>query len=111
MGWQDSPFQSSSISPIEDALLTLFRVLNNDGQQKLMERAEELRGPFPFSKTTHGLPLSSFFIVIIIIQFLFISFIGSFVLVGHNVNFDINFIYDNLLKLNGMQFKNNFPNL
>ena len=38
----------------------------------------------------------------------FISFIGSFVLVGHNVNFDINFIYDNLLKLNGMQFKNNF---
>ncbi len=43
MGWQDSPFQSSSISPIEDALLTLFRVLNNDGQQKLMERAEELR--------------------------------------------------------------------
>ena len=38
----------------------------------------------------------------------FISFVGSFILVGHNVNFDINFIYDNLLKLNGTQFKNSF---
>lgn len=42
MGWQDNPFQSSSLSPIEDNLLTLFRSLNNDGQQKLIERAEEL---------------------------------------------------------------------
>lgn len=43
MGWQDNLFQTSSTSPIEDTLLTLFRVLNNDGQQKLIERAEELR--------------------------------------------------------------------
>ncbi len=38
----------------------------------------------------------------------FISFIDSFVLVGHNVNFDINFIYDNYFKLTGKEFRNNF---
>ena len=43
MGWQDNPFQTTSLSSSEDTLLTLFRVLNSDGQQKLMERAEELR--------------------------------------------------------------------
>ena len=58
MGWQDNPFQTSSTSPIEDTLLTLFRVLNNDGQQKLIERAEELRNLGcvlikPFHRHTH----------------------------------------------------------
>ncbi len=43
MGWQDNPFQPLSLSSIEDTLLTLFRILNNDGQHKLIERAEELR--------------------------------------------------------------------
>lgn len=38
----------------------------------------------------------------------FISFVGSAVLVGHNINFDINFIYDNLMRLNNVPFKNNF---
>ncbi|MBD5504126.1 MAG: exonuclease [Lachnospiraceae bacterium] len=38
----------------------------------------------------------------------FISFVGSSIIVGHNVNFDINFIYDNLIKLTGDIFKNDF---
>lgn len=39
---------------------------------------------------------------------MFIDFIKDDVLVGHNVNFDINFIYDNLVKLNYEPLKNDF---
>lgn len=38
----------------------------------------------------------------------FISFVGSSVIVGHNVNFDINFIYDNLFELSGNVFNNDY---
>ena len=38
----------------------------------------------------------------------FITFIKDDILVGHNVNFDINFIYDNLVKLEQEPLKNNF---
>lgn len=40
----------------------------------------------------------------------FIKFIGDDIVVGHNVSFDINFIYDNLLKLRGTYFTNDFVN-
>lgn len=43
MGWQDSPFSSASLSIDEDDLLSIYRSLNDDGKQKLLERAEELR--------------------------------------------------------------------
>ena len=38
----------------------------------------------------------------------YISFIGSDVVIGHNVNFDINFIYDELLRINSKIFDNNY---
>lgn len=38
----------------------------------------------------------------------FISFVGSSIIVGHNVNFDINFIYDHLMKLTGTPFSNDY---
>lgn len=38
----------------------------------------------------------------------FIEFVGSSVIVGHNVNFDINFIYDSLERFNSVCFSNNF---
>jgi DNA polymerase-3 subunit epsilon len=38
----------------------------------------------------------------------FISFIGDLLLVGHNVNFDINFIYDNCIEVLKKPLKNNF---
>lgn len=38
----------------------------------------------------------------------FIDFIEDEILVGHNVNFDINFIYDNLIKLGKEPLKNDF---
>lgn len=38
----------------------------------------------------------------------FISFLGSSIIVGHNVNFDINFIYDALADLSGDIFNNDF---
>lgn len=38
----------------------------------------------------------------------FITFIEDDILVGHNVNFDINFIYDNLVKINQEPLKNDF---
>ena len=42
MGWQDSPL-TSSLTAREDRMLNIFRALNDDGQEKLIERAEELR--------------------------------------------------------------------
>lgn len=38
----------------------------------------------------------------------FLDFIGDSTIVGHNVNFDLNFIYDNVFDLFGTEFKNNF---
>lgn len=38
----------------------------------------------------------------------FIHFLGSSVVVGHNVNFDINFIYENCIKVLNMPFSNDF---
>lgn len=38
----------------------------------------------------------------------FLNFIGDDILIGHNVNFDINFIYDSLIKCDLGGLKNNF---
>ena len=38
----------------------------------------------------------------------FYNFIGDDILVGYNVNFDINFLYDNLFETTGIELKNNF---
>lgn len=38
----------------------------------------------------------------------FYNFIKDDILVGYNINFDINFIYDNLLKYNNLFLRNNF---
>lgn len=38
----------------------------------------------------------------------FKSFIENDILIGHNVNFDINFLYDTILKLENREFKNDF---
>ena len=36
----------------------------------------------------------------------FQTFIGNEIIVGHNVNFDINFLYDNFINVIGVSFKN-----
>lgn len=38
----------------------------------------------------------------------FINFVGDNIVVGHNVHFDINFIYDNSMKFLGKPFSNDF---
>lgn len=38
----------------------------------------------------------------------FLDFVGSNIVVGHNVNFDINFIYDNCVRHLGCPFPNDF---
>lgn len=38
----------------------------------------------------------------------FIEFLGNYTIVGHNVNFDINFIYDACINNLGVAFSNNF---
>ena len=38
----------------------------------------------------------------------FIEFLGNYTIVGHNVNFDINFIYDACVNNLGVAFSNNF---
>lgn len=38
----------------------------------------------------------------------FIDFIGDSIVIGHNTNFDINFIYDESIRLLGKTFNNNF---
>lgn len=38
----------------------------------------------------------------------FYDFIGKDVLIGHNVHFDVNFLYDNLLEHNGLILDNDF---
>ncbi|MBS5582786.1 MAG: 3'-5' exoribonuclease [Megasphaera sp.] len=36
------------------------------------------------------------------------DYLGDSVIIGHNVNFDINFLYDNFLKCLGCEFKNDY---
>jgi transcriptional regulator with XRE-family HTH domain len=43
MGWQSDPVSISSLSSDDKTLLRVFHSLNEDGQHKLIERAEELR--------------------------------------------------------------------
>ena len=38
----------------------------------------------------------------------FYRFVGDDILVGHNVNFDINFLYDNLLQKNALLLRNDY---
>lgn len=38
----------------------------------------------------------------------YIEFIGNDIIIGHNVNFDINFIYDNYLKYFNKEFSNDY---
>lgn len=38
----------------------------------------------------------------------FLNFVSSYIIVGHNVNFDINFIYDYSVDLLGVKFQNNY---
>lgn len=38
----------------------------------------------------------------------FVRFLGSDAIVGYNVNFDINFLYDNLLRVHGVLLTNSF---
>lgn len=38
----------------------------------------------------------------------FQNFVKDYVIIGHNVNFDINFLYDNILHIMGTHFQNNF---
>lgn len=49
----------------------------------------------------HGLPLD-------VLLDKYLSFIGDNVVVGHNVNFDLNFIYDCDLRLFGKEFDNDY---
>lgn len=41
----------------------------------------------------------------------YMDFIGDNIVIGHNVNFDINFIYDNWYYIFGKEFKNDFVDL
>ena len=38
----------------------------------------------------------------------FMEFVGTDIIIGHNVNFDINFLYDNLLECNESTLNNDF---
>ena len=38
----------------------------------------------------------------------FMDFVGSSLVMGHNVNFDVNFLYENCLRLFGCGFRNDF---
>lgn len=38
----------------------------------------------------------------------FYDFVGKDILIGHNVHFDVNFIYDSLWRSSGIKFQNDF---
>lgn len=40
----------------------------------------------------------------------FLNFVGDDILIGHNINFDINFIYDNVQKLKNVPFSSDYVN-
>ena len=67
--------------PISDFITELTGITNED-----LDKADDIKDVLP----------------------LFLDFIGDNILIGHNVNFDINFIYDNSLKILNTPFKNDF---
>jgi len=38
----------------------------------------------------------------------FLAFVGEDLLMGYNVNFDVNFLYDNVMRVYGLPLRNNF---
>ncbi|MBQ7802561.1 exonuclease [Candidatus Saccharibacteria bacterium] len=104
--------ESTGLDPTFDEIIELgaLKIKNNkvkDSFQSLVKPESEID---PFIEDLTGITNSDLEDAPSLISVLpaFLEFIGSDLVVGHNVNFDINFIYDNCKKLDLPYFSNDY---
>lgn len=104
--------ETTGLDPHYDAIIELaaVRYVNNAENGKFTSL---VKPPFPISSfieqltgITNEMVSDASSIADVLPKFL--DFIGDSPLVGHNVNFDVNFIYDNCMEILGRPFTNDF---
>lgn len=104
--------ETTGLHPQYDSILEMSAIKYRNNQvvdkfdnyvvfdQEIPEFTQRLTGITP-EVVKYGIPLDD-----LLDQYLI--FIGNDVVVGHNVNFDLNFIYDYSLQLFGLEFQNSY---
>lgn len=104
--------ETTGLHPQYDSILEMSAIKYRNNQvvdkfdnyvafdQKIPEFVQRLTG-ITSEFVKYGIPLDD-----LLDQYL--TFIGNDVVVGHNVNFDLNFIYDYSLQLFGLEFQNSY---
>ncbi len=104
--------ETTGLSPYSDAIIELsaLKVEGYSVTSSFSSLVNPLFRISPFitqlTGITNGMLLSALPIESVLPRFL--DYVGSSHIVGHNVNFDINFIYDNSVRLFASPFSNDF---
>ena len=104
--------ETTGFSPISNKIIEIAALKVNEG--KIVDRFQKLVNPEErinyyitnLTGITNEMVRDADTINEVINEFK--DFLGDNIIVGHNVNFDINFLYDNMYNANGKYLTNNF---
>lgn len=104
--------ETTGLNPHNDSIIEIGAVRVN-GFESVASFSSLVRPPVPISPFITDLTGISNEMVqdaqgIELVLPAFLSFVGSSLVMGHNVNFDVNFLYENCLRLFGHGFPNDF---